>query len=355
MCSQCVSLVPTVSEILAPLKDHGLDGMNMTSGDEVTRNTHPLFATFIGDYPEQVQATCVLTGDCVPCPTPHYQLQGYDPAQAASSWRPLNNLLNVLDVLDDDPNEFLRLTKELRVKPVVAPFWKDLPFAHIYHSITPDVLHQLYQGVVEHLVAWLTEACRAAEIDARCCRLPPNHNIHLFFKGISSLSRVSGKEHAFICQILLGLTLDIQLADGVSNVPLQKAVRAILDFVFLAQYPVHSSATLSLMEEALNTFHQNKHIFTTLGIRDHFNIPKLHFASHDVRCIRLFGTTDNFNTEYTERLHIDLAKDAYRATNRKDELPQMVKWLERKEKMAWHLQFIEGRLQLPYRSCEGHS
>jgi hypothetical protein len=122
--------------------------------------------------------------------------------------------------------------------------------------------------------------------------------------------------------------------------------------VFLAQYPVHSSVTLGLMEEALKTFHENKHVFTTLGIRDHFNIPKLHFASHYVRCIKLFGTTDNFNTEYTERLHIDLAKDAYRATNRKEELPQMVNWLERKEKMARHSQFIEGRLQL---SRELHS
>jgi hypothetical protein len=47
---------------------------------------------------------------------------------------------------------------------------------------------------------------------------------------------------------------------------------------------------------------------------------------------RLFGTTDNYNTEYTEQLHIDLAKEAYRSTNFKDELPQMTLWLERKEK-----------------------
>jgi hypothetical protein len=55
--------------------------------------------------------------------------------------------------------------------------------------------------------------------------------------------------------------------------------------------------------------------------------------------------TDNFNTEYTERLHIDLAKDAYEATNHKDEFTQMARWLERKEKMFRHEQFIEWRLQ----------
>ena len=40
--------------------------------------------------------------------------------------------------------------------------------------------------------------------------------------------------------------------------------------------------------------------------------------------IRLFGTTDNYNTEQTERIHIDVIKDAYLATNHKDEYVQMV-------------------------------
>lgn len=60
--------------------------------------------------------------------------------------------------------------------------------------------------------------------------------------------------------------------------------------------------------------------------------------------IRLFGTTDNYNTEYTERLHINLAKDAYRATNHKDEFAQMTQWLERKEKIVRHAKFIRWRL-----------
>ena len=52
---------------------------------------------------------------------------------------------------------------------------------------------------------------------------------------------------------------------------------------------------------------------------------------------------DNYNTEQPERLHIDLAKDAYRATNHKDEYPQMTAWLERSEKIQRHGAFIEWR------------
>ncbi|KAJ7814278.1 hypothetical protein B0H14DRAFT_2376094, partial [Mycena olivaceomarginata] len=60
--------------------------------------------------------------------------------------------------------------------------------------------------------------------------------------------------------------------------------------------------------------------------------------------IKMFGTSDNYNSEYTERLHIDLAKEAYRSTNFKDEFSQMTLWLERKEKIARHDQFIVWKL-----------
>ena len=38
---------------------------------------------------------------------------------------------------------------------------------------------------------------------------------------------------------------------------------------------------------------------------------------------KLFGTTDDYNTQNSERLHTDFVKDAYRATNHKDEFPQI--------------------------------
>ena len=70
-----------------------------------------------------------------------------------------------------------------------------------------------------------------------------------------------------------------------------------------------------------------------MDIRKDFHIPKLHFLDHYLMHIELYGTTDNCNTEYTKRLHIDLAKDAWDATNGKDEFPQMTLWLECREKM----------------------
>jgi hypothetical protein len=142
----------------------------------------------------------------------------------------------------------------------------------------------------------------------------------------------------------MGLIVGLELSDGRSAAPLVRSVRALLDFLFLAQYPVHTDETLGLLQSALDRFHENKDIFIHLGIRNNFNLPKLHFAKHYMLKIKHFGTTDNFNTEYTERLHIDLAKDAYRATNRKNEYAQMTMWLERKEKISRHERYIRWRL-----------
>ncbi len=159
-------------------------------------------------------------------------------------------------------------------------------------------------------------------------------------KGISHLSRVSGTEHNQISCFLLGIVLDVRLANSLSPVRLVRAVHGILDFLYIAQFPIHSAESLDDLDNALQLFHDNKGIFLDLDIRQGFNLPKLHFLSHYRRAIELYGTTDNYNTKYTEWLHIDLAKDAYRSTNRKDEFLQMTTWLEQREKVFRHTAHI---------------
>ncbi|KAJ7795959.1 hypothetical protein B0H14DRAFT_3093459 [Mycena olivaceomarginata] len=227
-------------KILSPLKDAGLNGIKMASGDGVLRRCHPILAIFAGDYPEQCLVTGIKSGECPTC-------------------------VDMFEPRDLDA---------------------DLPFVNIFLSITPDILHQLYQGVIKHVVNWLKAAFGPAEIDARCRRLPPNHNVRLFLKGITTLSRISGTEHGQICRILLGLIVDLHLPERQSTARLIRCVRD------------------------LRSFHDNKSIFIDLGIRDNFKIPKLHNISH-------------------YPLH--------------DEYLQMTLWLERKEKILRHEKFIRWR------------
>ncbi|KAG1743776.1 hypothetical protein EDD22DRAFT_982113 [Suillus occidentalis] len=339
-----------LSHMLASI---GVDGLRMASGDGALHCCHPLFASFVGDYPEQLLVTGIKFGECPKCDV--------DADNTGSNTAPfhLRNLTKVLDALaalDEGNLSFVRACAAAGIKPIVHPFWEDLPFTNIFRAITPDVLHQLYQGLIKHLLGWLSAACGGAEIDARCCRLPPNHHIHLFSKGITCLSRISGTEHAQICRFLLGIVIGIRLPNNLNVGHLLRAVQGLLDFLYLAQYPCHSLESLQLLDDALDLFHKNKDIFVDLGIRSNFNLPKLHAARHYSAMIMMFGTTDNYNTEYTERLHIDFAKDAYRATNHKDEFVQMTRWLERKEKIIRHDKYINWRCAgaeetMPYHLC----
>ena len=326
--------------VLHPLKEAGREGVPMMTGDGVLRHVHPIVAIYACDYPEQLLVTCIKTGECPKCLVKNEELGNPDvPLQS----RNLENILNILRHADDDLVEFTKVCGENRIKPVIHPFWEELPYVDIYQSITPDVLHQIYQGIVKHVFSWVISIYGASEIDARCKCFPPNHHIRVFLKGVSSLSRVTGQEHNQMCHFLLGLLIGAPLPNVQNPQRVPRAIRAILDFMYLAQLPVQSTSTLNNLESSLSVFHANMDVFVDIGIRTNMNLPKLHSLSHYIHSIKNFGTIENYNTEYTERLHIDLTKDAYRATNHKDEYIQMTTWLERKEKIVRHGKYIDWR------------
>ena len=332
-----------MSFLVEPLKEAGKTGIPMISGDGVWRRCHPILAVYVGDYPEQCLVAGAYNGDCPVCECEHDDL-GVFPS--SHEYHDLDTILDALR--DPQATDFTQKCRDANIKPIQHPFWIDLPYTNIYQSITPDVLHQLYQGVFKHLLSWLKDSCGAAKIDARASRLPPNHGVRIFWKGVTKLARVSGAEHKQISRFLLGLVVDMPLPDPddcTSTARLIRATRSLLEFLNLAQYPVHSDDSLVSLDAALASFHAARDVFVDLGIRSGFCIPKLHFLLHCVRFIKLFGTTDNYNTEATERLHIDFTKDAYHATNHRDKYPQMTKWLERREKMLHHSNYVLWRLQ----------
>ena len=55
---------------------------------------------------------------------------------------------------------------------------------------------------------------------------------------------------------------------------------------------------------------------------------------HYAEAIRSHGTADGYNMEASERLHINYAKEGYRASNKKDYIKQMTVWLGRQEAVS---------------------
>lgn len=322
-----------MSFLVEDLAESGAVGAVMKDGNGIARRCHPVLAAIAVDYQEQVQVTGIISGDCPKCLCPNDEL-GND-CQEVYARRSMKEVRRIMDMIDSQDLAMFDLEcKENRIKPIIRPFWMYLPYFDVYRAITPDILHQLLQGVVKHLIEWLMHILGKDELDARCRRIPPNHCIRVFHMGLSVLNRVSGTEHSQICQFLVGVLAGFRLSDAHATQQLLRSSRAILDFVYIAQYPIHTSETLDLLDDALRRFHENKKVFIDEGARIDFNFVKLHFLVHYCRSIRTHGTLDNHNTQFTERLHIDFAKDAYAATNHKDELPQMTRWLERKEKVC---------------------
>lgn len=173
------------------------------------------------------------------------------------------------------------------------------------------------------------------ELDLRIQTLPPAHGVHHFKNGISALSQISGLERKHMACILLGCL--------VGKIPRQGylCIKALLDFMYLAQYKTHDKFMIGYMTDALDIFNQNKDYFIQPGLRDDLNIPKFHSLMHYVNSIQLFGTTDNYNTEMFEWLHIDFAKKGWHTSNRRDEFPQMITWLSRQEKISSFDNYLE--------------
>ena len=194
--------------------------------------------------------------------------------------------------------------------------------------MTPDLLHQLHKGVFkDHIVSWGTQAINGdtAEIDRRFRTMTPHPSLRHFKKGITLTTQWTGAEHKNMEKVFLGVLA------GATDPAIIRAVQAILDFIYYAHFETHTDKSLRCLDEAWVTFHENKKVFQDLLIRNHFNISKLHNIKHYVNSIRSRGTADGFNTEGTERLHIDLAKLGYRASNKKAYIKQMTIWLTRQE------------------------
>lgn len=297
--------------VLEPLIKAGIDGVDMEGAEGNVWQVHPILTCYVANYPEQCLVTCSKYGTCPKCQCPAGELQDYPgekPIQTAN-WT-LSVINEAKSVSDGSPQIFHQGCMQCNVSgSVYEPFWKDFPYTDIHKSITPDVLHQLYQGVFKHLVEWSQGIVGTKVLDQQICALPHGFGLRNFKNGISSLGQISGSERKNMAKILLGCIQDKLSPSG------KRAVKGLLDFIYLAQYPTHDNHTLGYLKEALDLFHKHKDYFIKINTRKDLNLPKLHSLLHYNKSIQLFGTTDNFNTEMFEHLHIDFSKQGWRATN----------------------------------------
>ncbi|KAJ3718877.1 hypothetical protein C8R42DRAFT_697291 [Lentinula raphanica] len=251
--------------ILGPLKAAG----NPAGPGVEMVGVYPVLATYIADYPEQCVVTCTKYCTCPKCQRKAKELHQTEPGEPRTQRWSYEKI-----------SDAQKAAKE-GGRSVHSRMMKD--------NIAGGIISLSGLGV--------------------------RH----FAKGISNLTQMSGLERKHISRILLSCLVGKMDQKGIT------ACRSILHFIQLAQYPSHNQETLQYMKDELDTWHKYRDYFIDQGAREHFNIPKFHSLLHYVDSIHWIGTTNNSNTEAFERLHIDFAKEGWRASNKRDHFPQMEK------------------------------
>ncbi|KAK0216895.1 hypothetical protein IW262DRAFT_1507425 [Armillaria fumosa] len=298
----------------------GKAGVEMLCADGQTRLIYPILAAYVADYPEQCLVACCMENRCPICKSKSEEL-------GEPLCSPLQDQKETMDILKQaseglDPPEFMDWGLHL-----VNPFWVGLLHCNIFQCFTPDILHQLHKGVFkDHVVKWATAA-----VEAMTC----HPSLHHFKKGISLISQWMGNEYKSMERVFLSVIM------GAADESVTKSVRAILDFIYFSHYEEHTTESLKKLEDSWLTFHEEKAVFVKLGIRSHFNIPKIHAMSHYVSMICNYGSAGGYNTEASEHLHIDYAKIAYNTSNKKDYIRQMTTWMRQREAVEKFQRFLQ--------------
>ncbi|KAI0342014.1 hypothetical protein BDW22DRAFT_1331469 [Trametopsis cervina] len=308
-----------MKSILEPLIDAGKLGVDMVCADGYVRKIFPIIAAYVADHPEQCLIVNVQENHCPRGKIPPNRRGEPDGCLLRSVEETVHQLNH-----HKSSGGINALPNGLR--SVYEPFWAALPQCDIFSCITPDILHQLHKGVFkDHLVSWIAAVVGDDELDRRFKAMANVPGIRHFKKGISHVQQWTGTEYKEMQKVF------VTLVAGAVNSEVLTVVQTLIDFIYYAQLHQHTSRTLEAMRDSLAVFHRHKAVFEDLNIRKHFNIAKIHAMVHYTEAIEEKGSLDGYNTELSERLHIDFAKAGYRAGNHRDYIAHMTTWLSRQE------------------------
>ena len=113
------------------------------------------------------------------------------------------------------------------------------------------------------------------------------------------------------------------------------AIRALLDFHYLAQAPVFSDQSLDKLMDALWLFHVNKDAIVQAGCRSSWQIPKLELLQSVVSNIRRSGPIMQWSADAIEHAwHVQEIKNPAQMGNNQNYYDQITCHLDRSDKCS---------------------
>jgi len=113
------------------------------------------------------------------------------------------------------------------------------------------------------------------------------------------------------------------------------AVRAFLEFCYIAQHNIITERTLVALKDALSHFHEYRVVFQEEGVQEKgFSLPRQHSANHYPEMIHLFGAPNRLCSSITESKHIKAVKEPWCRSNHHNPLKQILFTNQRLDKLA---------------------
>ena len=250
----------------------------------------------------------------------------------------------------------------------VPNFAWEFPHVDIHAIMMVDLLHQLHKGIMQHTLQWL-ESLGADlypsggkknrdkngkkiatnwkhNLDERFRQAPRGTGLQVF-KHFSEVKQWTGQESKQIVRQVVPVLAPLleKLAPAAILF-----VRALVEFIMLAEYRTHTAETLSYMEDCLRRMDLLKEQFRDIRKRKNssekdegdFNLPKWHALTHYPDFIRQYGGCDGMDSSHMELQHKTKVKAFYGRTNKHKNWKE--EGLTRHVNIDLNLAAMEGRL-----------
>ena len=211
---------------------------------------------------------------------------------------------------------------------------------NIHEIMMMDLLHQLLKGTLQYLIQWISQrledirplrrrpgersrledAGGRARLDQRFRHVPPYPSLKLF-GNFSDIIQWTGDGYLDVARQLMPVITPLLLKDEPAAL---LYARAVLDFMMLARFRSHNTATLEYMEHALFRMDKLKWVFSKYRPDAQFNFPKFHVVTHYMDYIRRFGTLDGVDTAHGESAHPIIVKEPYKRTNKRKDFEDQI-------------------------------
>ncbi|KAJ3127498.1 hypothetical protein HK098_006276 [Nowakowskiella sp. JEL0407] len=338
--------------ILDPLRASGENGVFLLNSEEKYEVVHPIVCQVVTDHMETVYYTGTRAvrakRPCPQCLVPSSSLS--DLTGALDGKYPLRTEIGTKQVIEETFKEKVseirhdKILKEYGLANVNRhcqnPFWK-LPYMDIHEVVAVDTLHQLELGVWLHMTRFLYKMIRdkfgddsafvIQKIRARCCEIPYFRGLRIYAKGTFGAARVTAQEWR-------NLQKDIFNEEDLNN-RVTEAFCLFLEFRLMVDFEHHTNETLDTMKSILINLERSfKSIFQKYS-KSELNLVKFHALSHYIDNIRKFGSPSGTTTQLGEFAHQLFAKRAWKSSNHRNYIPQMVDFVKRKIKLSMLMRF----------------